>query len=374
MLSIRDLRTGGLCLSLLVFISINIGLWGGGSHETEGDESRASHLELTDQTGRTVRILQPVSSVVTIPIPAASLMIAVDGGTDRLSGMHPSSKSALAEGILGEFFPEALEINSDVVGEGFTPNTETLLTVNPDLVFQWGHLGTGVVDPLENAGLNTFLLMYGTQEDLETWITTFGKILGREEKAQRIIDWHHETYGEMADLTSAIPEDDKPRVLYFLRYLSSKRVAGSGTYNDFYLNFTGGVNAASELEGFADVSEEQIIAWDPEIIYLNGFESALKPEDVYANPRLADVSAVRNRRVYKLPLGGYRWDPPNQESPLMWKWMAMVNHPGRFNWDIRGEITANYEWIYGKKPDESQLDAILHRDINGLSDGYAVFE
>lgn len=25
--------------------------------------------------------------------------------------------------------------------------------------------------------------------------------------------------------------------------------------------------------------------------------------------------AVKSKRVYKVPLGGYRWDPPSQESP-----------------------------------------------------------
>ena len=237
-----------------------------------------------------------------------------------------------------------------------------------------GASGANVIGPLENAGLNTFLLMYGTQEDLESWITSFGKILGKEEKARKIIDWHKESLNEINGLTHIIPTDEKPRVLYFLRYLSSMMIAGSGTYNDFYLNFTGGTNVAADVKGFTEVSEEQIISWDPEIIYLNGFESSLTPEDVYSNPKLADVSAVKERKVYKLPLGGYRWDPPNQESPLMWKWMTMVNHPSRFNWDIREEIRSNYKWIYGKVPSDPQLDSILRLDLNGDSSSYEIFK
>ena len=285
--------------------------------------------------------------------------------------MHPRSKSALEEGILREFYPEALSIPSDVVGDGFMPNVETVLAADPDLVLQWGHLGVDVVQPLENAGLNTALLLYGTQEYLEGWIATFGAVLNREEKAQRIIDWHHQTRELIDERVATV--DERPRVLYFLRWLSSKTVAGSGTYNDYYINLAGGVNPAAELTRFPEVSEEQIIAWDPEVILLNGFEAELSPADVYANERLAEVSAVRNRRVYKVPLGGYRWDPPNQESPLMWKWLTTVFHPGVFDWDLRAEIGEAYEWIYGRVPTEEQIDGILRLEMNASAADYAVF-
>lgn len=301
------------------------------------------------------------------------MLIAIDGGTERLVGMHPKSKSALEEGILKEFYPEALRINSEVVGDGFMPNVEAMLALNPDLIFQWGHLGVDVVEPLENAGLNVALLLYGSQENLEGWIHDFGLLLDKEEKAQKIIAWHHEVQEEIGSAVAEIPENEKPRVLYFLRWLSSKTVAAQGTYNDFYINLTGGINPAGELTQFPQVSEEQIIAWDPQIILLNGFESELTPQDIYGNPKLADVSAVRDHRVYKIPLGGYRWDPPNQESPLMWKWLAMLFHPERFGWDLRNEIKENYLWIYGKVPTEEQIDGILRKTMNSEAAGYDRF-
>ncbi len=353
-----------LLTAVFTLVSFTAGAAGGKDMPAGNTAEERTSVVITDQTGREVTVPQPVERVVTIPIPAASMMIALDGGADRLAGMHTKSKSALAEGILGEFYPEALQVNSDIVGDGFMPSIETLLSVNPDVVFQWGHLGVDVVQPLENAGLNTILLLYGTQEYLEGWISYFGSILGKEEKAQKILDWHHETRRKIEEKTAVIQESEKPRVMYFLRYLSKMKVAGNGTYNDFYLNFTGGKNVAGDMKGFADVNEEQIIVWDPEIIFLNGFESKLTPDDVYSNPKLADVSAVKNHRVYKIPLGGYRWDPPNQESPLMWKWLAMVIHPDKFSWDIREEIRSNYKWIYGKVPTDKQLDSILRMEMN----------
>jgi iron complex transport system substrate-binding protein len=334
--------------------------------------SAGEPFTFTDQTGRRVTVKTPVTRVVTIPIPAASMLIALDGGTDKLVGMHPRSKSALEEGILKKFFPEASAINSDIVGEGFMPNVETLVGVQPDVVFQWGHLGVDVVQPLENAGMNVALFLYGTQEYLEGWIRTFGDLVGRSDKADRLLAWHHEVRQEILGKTAGLPEDEKPRVLYFLRWLSNREVAASGTYNDFYINLAGGINPAGNMNSFPNVSEEQIIAWDPEIILLNGFESDLTPEHVYGNEKLADVSAVKNRRVYKVPLGGYRWDPPNQESPLMWKWMAMILHPDRFHWDLRKDIASSYQWIYGQTPTTEDMDGILRMSMNHGSARYDV--
>ena len=60
----------------------------------------ADPISFQDQRERTVTLEGEAQRVVTIPIPAASMFIAVDGGTDRLAGMHQLSKTAIAGRIL----------------------------------------------------------------------------------------------------------------------------------------------------------------------------------------------------------------------------------------------------------------------------------
>jgi len=55
-----------------------------------------------------------------------------------------------------------------------------------------------------------------------------------------------------------------------MNYLSELRVAGGKSYNNFYIDLAGGKNVANELGMFAVVGVEQILAWDPEVILLNG--------------------------------------------------------------------------------------------------------
>ncbi len=327
----------------------------------------------TDQGGQTLTLSEPISKAVTIPIPSASMFIAMDGDTSRLAGMHRLSKSAMEGFLLGRFFPQALNIRDDVVGDGFMPNVETLAALDPDIVFQWGSWGEDIITPIRNAGLRVALFQYGTQEYLEGWISMFGAVLGKEEKAQAILDWHHATRESLEKAVAEIPRKERPRVLYLLRYASGLKVSGRDTYNDFSIRLAGGENVAKDAAQFAEVNEEQLILWDPEVILLNGFEKGVVPEDLYSNPKLASLSAVKNRRIYKMPLGGYRWDPPNQESPLMWQWLAMMLHPGKFDWNLQKEMTEKYRYLYGKEPAPQDFDQIFRVAMNKNSKNYERF-
>lgn len=333
----------------------------------------AQSIGVTDQYGRTVTLDGPAERIVTIPIPAASMLIAVDGGTDRLAGMHHLSRSAVVEGILGEFFPEAQDVRADFVGDGFAPNVEGLLGLDPDLVIQWGTRGDDIVRPLTDAGLDVITLAYGTEEMTREWIEIMGTVTGNQDKADRLLTWRDDVLSQVQDDMAGLADGDRPRVLYFLRFLSSLRVAGEGTYNDFYIELAGGQNPADGSSGWVDVNPEQVIAWNPEVILLNGFESNLSPQDVYDNPLFAGVSAVQNRRVYQVPLGGYRWDPPNQESPLMWMWLAEILQPDRVDYPLRQAIADSYTWIYGQTPSDQQIDGVLRLEANGIAAGYDVF-
>jgi iron complex transport system substrate-binding protein len=334
----------------------------------------AAPVSILDQYGRTTELAKPAEKIVTVPIPASSMTIALDGSESRLVGMNPSAKQALQEGILSKFFPGALKINSDIVmGEGFAPNVETLLTLEPDVVFQWGDRGDDIVKPIEAAKLPVVLLKYGTQEDLETWIGMFGTVLGKKNRADEILAWHRGERAALDRAVAAIPQEKRPKILYLYRYGDSIKIGGKNSYFDYFIKMVGGVNPAEEAPSESQINEEQLLEWDPDIILLNGFQSAVSPKDVYANGNFAGVKAVKDRRVYKMPLGGYRWDPPNQESPLMWKWLAMLAHPDAFNWNLREEIAKAYEFLYNHVPTEEDIDGVLRMTMNADAANYGRF-
>ncbi|MEK9761851.1 MAG: ABC transporter substrate-binding protein, partial [Deltaproteobacteria bacterium] len=88
--------------------------------------SLANALEVVDQKNRTIQFDNPVNRVVSIPIPAPSMFMSIDGSADKLVGVHQLTKTAMKGRFLGRLFPEVLQLPSDFVGGGFNfmPNVE----------------------------------------------------------------------------------------------------------------------------------------------------------------------------------------------------------------------------------------------------------
>ncbi len=335
----------------------------------------AQTVDVTDMTGRNVSLAAPASRIASIPIPLASTIIALDGKPDRLVGMNRLARSAIAEGILGRIFPKALAIPDNIAGANFAPNVEALAAVRPDLVIQWGHRGDEIVKPITNAGLASLLVTYGDEAKGREFMRITAKAMGREDRIAAMVDWRSRVQAEMEAKSAAIPAERKPSTLYLLRFLDSIQVAGEGSavYMDFWIKLAGGRNATNGLQGMKTVNKEQLAAWDPEVIFLNSFEPTLTVDHIYNDPILSQTRAARAKRVYKMPLGGCRWDPPNQESPLTWMWVANLLHPYIFQYDLRAEMTRAYKTLYGHDLTSAEIDEILRLSIQGKSAHYDVF-
>lgn len=336
----------------------------------------AQPVRLTDQRHKTITLAHPARRVVTIPMPAAAILVAVDQGPDHLVGMHNASWQAMKEGILGRIFPKALEIAHDVADNSFVPNVEAVLALRPDLVTQWADNGDQVIAPLENAGLPVLGLTYGTLADVKTWITDFATALGRPDRATVLDKGLTEGEQTMTAFGKARPKPG-PKVLYLNRFTGGLKVAGAGTFNDEYIRMIGAQNPASGPhgapgKGMVGIDPEQVLAWDPDIVLLGNFDAAL-PADLYGAPVWSTLRAVKERRVYKCPLGGYRWDPPSHESPLMWRWLAMLAFPDAEPHDLRTDVVAAYKVFYDYSPTPEDLDEILQLKANDGSADYRQF-
>ncbi|MBT2536149.1 ABC transporter substrate-binding protein [Arthrobacter sp. ISL-69] len=334
----------------------------------------AGPISITDQRGKTLTFAKPVTKVVTIPMPAASLLVAVDRSAEHLSAMHNASWVAMRDGILGTMFPQALELPHEIATQDFTPNVESVRALDPDVVVQW--TDSQLVEPLENAGLTVLgLKNTGKQEDVDAWIAMFAAMLGKPERATEIKE-HSDK--ELAEIKKAAAGRGSagPGILYFNRFTGGLKAAAANTYNDFYIKLVGGTNPATGPDplpgtGMVGLDVEQVLSWDPEVILLGNFDQAI-PQDIYSDPVWQNISAVRSRRVYKVPLGGYRWDPPGQESPLMWHWLSDIAFPQEHS-GLRGKVSEYFQFLYNHEPTDKELDRILWIAENSDSANYHQF-
>lgn len=203
-------RTVRTTLGVSVCLCLALAACGNGRQ----DSSAEGDITATDLAGNEVTLASPAERVVAIPIPAASMIVTVNGGPDALVGMNPSAKEALEKGYLGEVYPELAEVPSDVTTRDFAPVMEPLLKTEPDLVIQWGDEGAGLVDPLVDADLTVAQLMYGTQEYLEGAVELYGELLDKQDRSEKIINRMHSDLEEYED-REELPKAERPKVLHF---------------------------------------------------------------------------------------------------------------------------------------------------------------
>ncbi len=335
----------------------------------------ASALDITDQRGRSVAFEKLPQRLVFLPIPGPATFIAIDGSERKIVGMNAHSASAMREGILGKMFPGFAQIPTNVVmgasdASNFTPNVESILALRPDAVFQWATSASGdVISVLDRTGVPVLGMRAGSQDDIAGFIAMIGRIAGNEARAAELLQRQEKEKHRIEAVMASARDLQRPGVIYFSRAAQNLRVTGKKSHNDFNIHLAGGQNVAGEMPLSSIVTIEQVLTWNPQVILLGNFDAAV-PSDIYDDPRWQGVDAVKNRRVYKMPLGGYRWDPPSQELALTSIWLAGLLHPELEHADLRAAMREWFSFLYGHDLTDDEIDAILMAPHNRQSAGY----
>lgn len=329
--------------------------------ETTTTEESVSEdkIVIEDQLGKTIELDGIPQRVATTIMPFPYIFYAVVGNNDNLVGCNPSSMVAYENSALKYMYPELKNADTSFVDTSFVVNVEELLKLNPDVVFQWNYMDDEIAK-MEEAGIKVVALQYGTLDDLETWIRIIGKMFQKEDRAEELITYFNENVDEVTEKISTLSEDDYSNILILSDNL---KVTGTGFAN-YWVEKSGAINPAKDLSGEAlNINMEQVYEWNPSIIYIGNF-TELQPSDLTDNKLEGQdwsvVDAVQNKQVYKIPIGGYRWDPPGIETPLMVKWLAKIQHPELFeDMDMYEEASKFYKDVYNFELTDEMLDGIL---------------
>jgi ABC-type enterochelin transport system substrate-binding protein len=99
---------------------------------------------------------------------------------------------------------------------------------------------------------------------------TMGVVLDKEQEAEELISFVKEKVAKLEEVTSEIPESDKPRVYFATRIHGGGGTQGevTRTVGHYYpIDIAGGINVAKGIPGSTTtVSKEQLIAWNPDTI------------------------------------------------------------------------------------------------------------
>lgn len=246
----------------------------------------AEGLGVTDMLGREVALKAPASRMVVLTASDVEIIYALGAG-DRV----------VAVGAYCDYPEEVLALPR--VQSGAETNIEEILALEPDVVvMDIMAQTTEQTAALEQAGIQVVLTNADSIEGTYQAITLLGAVTGMDAQAEALIADMAEAFRQVAEAGSG-----SGRTVYFevspLQW--GLWAAGNGSFMQELADLCGLTNVFADQPAWAQVSEEQVIALNPDyIITTTGYwgEGPLPEEEIASRPGWEGISAVVNGRVF----------------------------------------------------------------------------
>ena len=314
---------------------------------------------VTDSAGRSVTIPEAVERVYAAGAPASIMVFALAPG--KLLGWTRAMTAEEAAFLPTQYAD--LPALGRLTGRGNTANVEVVLAAKPDLIVDAGSTAPTFVSLADRVQQQTgipYLLYDGTFAATAGSLRALGSAIGDAARGKLLAEYVERNLAVVKARVATIPSERRPRV-YYARSPSGLQTALSGSINVEVLDLLGAINVAgtqNETSGLANVSMEQVLAWNPEVVVTTDpafFGS------VWKDARWSRVAAVQNKHVYlspQLPFGWFDFPPgPNRVVGLFW--LANILYPEVFKDDLRKRVSEFYELFYHRQPSTTQLDQLL---------------
>ncbi|QTQ16817.1 ABC transporter substrate-binding protein [Treponema parvum] len=340
-----------------------------GCTKKSGAASEPATRTIVDQNGDTITIPSKIERVVITSLwPLPSIYCLYRGGITNLVGMHPGSMAAAKNSYLAAVYPDVLNISTKFV-ENNVVNIEQLMSLKPDVIL-FSATNTKEKEMFRAAGLPaigfaTNIAGWNTIETYASWIQLLGEIFGDTGRSTKIIEYGRKIEEMVKSRNDSVSDADRPKTLILFRYdQSGIATSGSTHFGQYWITTAGGKNVAQDIKGVPSINMEQIYQWNPDIIVLTNFTAYL-PEDLYDNKikgyDWSTVNAVKNHKVYKFPLGMYRWYPPSSDSPLSLLWLSTKLQSERFaDIDMDKTIKDYFKNLYGVTLTDEDVNTIYN--------------
>ena len=348
------------------------------TEETKAEETEAEATEETktgthvivDHLGIEVEVPYEVNRIAVgniLPLP--SVLTVFFDSAEKIVGMSPNSMSAAENGLLGELYPDILKAETGYMN-GTDINLEELMKLEPDIVL-YSASQPEQGEQLRNAGFAAVALSvnkweYNAIETLNQWIGLLSEIFPDNDKTEVVAKHSDEIYNMVQERVADIPEEERERVFFLFKYSDTDmETSGSKFFGQFWADAVGAVNVAEEITTDNQVAAnmEQVYKWNPTIIFITNFTAA-QPDDLYNNTignyDWSAVDAVKNQKVYKMPLGMYRSYTPGADTPVTLLWFAKNTYPELFeDIDMIQETKDYYKEVFGVELTDDQASAVF---------------
>lgn len=310
-------------------------------------ESKDNKVTVVDQLGREVELDGTPEKIVSSYYISTSLLINL-GVQDKLVGIEAKAKTR-------EMYKKVAKelIDLPAVGTSKEINVEECANLNPDLVIIPTRLKE-FIPKFEELKIPVIAIEPETLDQFKETVKLIGKAVGKEEKANKLVNYYDDTISKVKELNKNLTEKQN---VYLAGSDSVLKTCTSKMYQNYMFEVCGGENVTKELtDGYwTTVSVEELVKKNPDVIYMVGYASYSK-DDILKDERLKGVNAINNNKVYVFPSTLEAWDYPTPSSMLGILWLENNLHPDLYSKeDYIKDAKEFYKEFYDIEVSEEEL-------------------
>ncbi len=254
-----------------------------------GAKGSKGPLTVTDMMGREVSLAAPAKKIVVLTAAECEILYALGAGD-----------TVVGKGEYCDWPAEAANVT--VVNSGYQTNVEQIIALEPDLVIMNSmDQSPEDVSKLEEAGIPVAVTLATDISGVYESIGLIGTLTGKSKEADLIVKGMKNVFDDI----SAKPAGNGEQTVYFevspLQW--GLWTAGKGTFMDEVAALAGLKNCFGDVDGWAEISEEQVLERNPDyIVTITMYygEGPTPIEEILSRPGWENVTAVKNKAILNL--------------------------------------------------------------------------
>lgn len=326
------------------------------------EEAAPQEREITDMAGRTMTVPLEIESVFsTGPAAAIYLYTLVP---DKLLGWNYALNDIEKSIILEQYH------DLPNFGQGDAVNYEAVIAAGPTIALNVTSINDGSIDASDALAEQLGVPVVMVSSDLLDAPAVYrfmGELFGVEAQAEALAAYAEETFNAISGLD--IPDAEKVRI-YYGNGEDSLETAPAGSSHGQIIDLVNAVNVA-DLElgdgSRVQISAEQLLAWDPDVIIVNGEPKAdmtgsAAAEAILADPLFATLKAVQNGAVYGTPNAPFSWvdRPPGPNRIVGMRWLSGLIYPEYLDYDVDEAVREFFQLFYHVELTDEQLTQLYN--------------
>ncbi|AYG57836.1 ABC transporter substrate-binding protein [Rhizobium jaguaris] len=313
---------------------------------------------ITDAAGRKVDIPDTINRVLVAGPPAAVLVYTL--APDKLAGWV-SAPSDAAKAYLAPSVRNLPTIGR-LTGKGGTISMQAIAAAKPDIIIDVGTVDptySALADKVQGETKIPYVLIDGSFARTGDTLREVGDILSVTGRAKMLADYADATIKDLDGKLATLPDAQRLRV-YYGRGANGLETGLAGSINLEILDAAGAVNvaAAAGKGGLTQMTPQQIVAWNPDMILAEDgkFAAAVK-----SDPQWAGVKAVKDGKLFVPPSLPFGWfdSPPGVNRLIGIRWLETLLYPQLFKNDLSADARGFYKLFYQVDLTDDQVAALL---------------